>query len=563
MASPSSHVSKASKKSSRALNGEKPQATLCKVKKESPSLKKESNNDKIVIIDFGSQYTQVIARRVRECHVFSEILPHTTRASALAGDPNIRGIILSGGPASVYAASAPKIDKKIYELNLPILGICYGMQLLARDLHGVVARSNCREYGSGQLIVETTTPLFKKISKKLTVWNSHGDRIEKLPKGFSALGRTENSPHAVIGDLRRHIYGLQFHPEVAHTEQGKEILKNFLHEICGCTPSWTTGSFIERSCEAIRAQVGKGRVILGLSGGVDSSVAAALLHKAIGDQLTCIFVDNGLLRSGECKAVRTLFERNFKIRLHVVHAEKRFLSKLQGVSSPERKRKIVGKEFIRVFEETAKKLQQSFKKTAYPFQFLAQGTLYPDVIESVPIGNNPAALIKSHHNVGGLPKKMKFELVEPLRQLFKDEVREVGRELGLPREVVDRQPFPGPGLSIRVIGALSTARLKTLRAADLIVIEEMKLSGWYYKIWQSFAVLLPVRSVGVMGDERTYDETIAIRMVESQDGMTANWARPPYELLARISSRIINEVEGVNRCVYDISSKPPATIEWE
>lgn len=569
MASPSSKISKKKTLSKPSCASQKAppkpasKAVSPKEKKSAPLLEKAPKKDKIVIIDFGSQYTQVIARRIRECQVFSEILPHTTRAAALAADPNIRGIILSGGPASVYAPLAPGVDKAIYKLKLPILGICYGMQLLARDLQGKVARSHHREYGSGQLSVETTNPLFKKINKKLTVWNSHGDKIEKLPKGFSVLGWTENSPHAVIGDLKRHIYGLQFHPEVAHTEQGKEILKNFLHEICCCTPSWTMGSFIENSCEAIRAQVGSGRVLLGLSGGVDSSVAAALLHKAIGDQLTCIFVDNGLLRAGECKAVRDLFERNFKIRLHVVRAEKRFLSKLQGVSDPEAKRKIVGKEFIRVFEEAAKKIQQSFKKTAYPFKYLAQGTLYPDVIESVPIGNNPAALIKSHHNVGGLPKKMKFELVEPLRQLFKDEVREVGRELGLPREVVDRQPFPGPGLSVRMIGPISRPRLKTLRAADLIVIEEMKLSGWYYKIWQSFAVLLPVRSVGVMGDERTYDETIAIRMVESQDGMTANWARPPYELLARISSRIINEVEGVNRCVYDISSKPPATIEWE
>lgn len=528
-------------------------------KEESLPLK----NDKIVIIDFGSQYTQVIARRVRECHVFSEILPHSIKASSLAKDPTIRGIILSGGPASVYAEKAPTLDQAIYKLGLPILGICYGMQLIARDLGGVVARSNCREYGSGELTIETALPLFKKLKKKLDVWNSHGDRIEKLPKGFSALGYTENSPHAVIGDLQRNIYGLQFHPEVAHTEGGKEILQNFLYTVCGCSPTWTMDSFIERSCEKIRSQVGKGRVILGLSGGVDSSVAAALLHRAIGDQLTCIFIDNGLLRADECKAVKDLFERNFKIRLKVVRSEKRFLMSLRGVTDPERKRKIIGKEFIRSFEETAKKMQRSFKKTAYPFKFLAQGTLYPDVIESVPIGNNPASLIKSHHNVGGLPKKMKFELVEPLRQLFKDEVRQLGRELGLPREVVDRQPFPGPGLAVRIIGAVTAERLKILRAADLIVIEEMKTSGWYYKIWQSFAVLLPIQSVGVMGDERTYDETIAIRMVESQDGMTANWVRLPYEILARISSRIINEVKGINRCVYDISNKPPATIEWE
>ncbi len=521
------------------------------------------NNEKIIIIDFGSQYTQVIARRVRECHVFSEILPYSTKASLLAKDPTIRGIILSGGPASVYAKKAPTLDAAIYELGIPILGICYGMQLIARDLGGTVARSESREYGSGQLSLKGATPLFKKIKKKFIVWNSHSDRIEKLPHGFSVFGHTENSPHAVIGDLKRNIYGLQFHPEVAHSDQGKEILQNFLHTICRCQSTWTMDSFIERSCEKIRAQVGTGRVILGLSGGVDSSVTAALLHRAIGDQLTCIFVDNGLLREGERTGVRDLFARHFKIRLKVVKAKKEFLTKLEGVSDPEKKRKIIGKEFIHTFEEAAKTLQLSSKRTPHPFKFLAQGTLYPDVIESVPIGNNPASLIKSHHNVGGLPKKMNFELVEPLRQLFKDEVRELGRELGLPREVVDRQPFPGPGLAVRIIGPVTSQRLKILRAADNIVIEEMKTSGWYYKIWQSFAVLLPIRSVGVMGDERTYDETIAIRMVESQDGMTANWVHIPYEILAKISNRIINEVDGINRCVYDISSKPPATIEWE
>lgn len=367
----------------------------------------------------------------------------------------------------------------------------------------------------------------------------------------------------MIADERRNIYGIQFHPEVAHTPRGKEILDNFLFEICHAPATWTMGSFIELACEKIRAQVGEGRVILGLSGGVDSSVAAALIHKAIGDQLTCIFVDNGLLRGGEVKTVRDLFERNFKIKLKVINAEKQFLSKLRGVTDPERKRKIIGKEFIRVFEKSALELQRSSKKTAHPFKFLAQGTLYPDVIESVPIGDNPAALIKSHHNVGGLPKNMKFELVEPLRQLFKDEVREVGRELGLPREVVDRQPFPGPGLAVRILGVITPDRLKILRAADAIVIEEMKNSDWYYKVWQSFAVLLPVQSVGVMGDERTYDYTIALRIVESHDGMTANWVDMPAEILGKISSRIINEVKGVNRCVYDISNKPPATIEWE
>ena len=518
---------------------------------------------KIVILDFGSQYTQVIARRIRESQIFSEVLPHTIKASQIANDPAICGIILSGGPASVYGAKAPALDKKIYQLGIPILGICYGMQLLAHDLGGKVACSTHREYGQGQLTVKKSGLLFKKLSRKLDVWNSHGDHIEKLPKGFVALGTTENAPHAVIGDEKRHIYGLQFHPEVAHTPQGKEILNNFLFEICHCPATWTMGSFIEDACQKIRAQIGNGRVILGLSGGVDSSVAAALIHKAIGDQLTCIFVDNGLLRAGERKAVEDLFERNFKMKLKVASAEKQFLSKLRGVSDPERKRKIIGKEFIQVFEKCALDLQRSSKKTVAPFKFLAQGTLYPDVIESVPIGDNPAALIKSHHNVGGLPKNMKMELVEPLRQLFKDEVREVGRELGLPREVVDRQPFPGPGLAVRVIGTITPSRLKILRAADAIVIEEMRASDWYYKVWQSFAVLLPVQSVGVMGDERTYDYTIALRVVESQDGMTANWVDLPSALLGKISSRIINEVKGVNRCVYDISNKPPATIEWE
>ena len=401
------------------------------------------------------------------------------------------------------------------------------------------------------------------MSRKLQVWNSHSDHIEKLPKGFTILGTTENAPHAVIADEERKIYGMQFHPEVAHTPQGKEILNNFLFEVCRCSATWTMGCFIDAACQRIREQVGEGRVILGLSGGVDSSVAAALIHKAIGDQLTCIFVDNGLLRGGERKGVQDLFERNFKMKLKVVPAEKQFLSKLRGVSDPERKRKIIGKEFIHVFEKAALDLQRASKKAGHPFKFLAQGTLYPDVIESVPIGNNPAALIKSHHNVGGLPKNMKFELVEPLRQLFKDEVREVGRELGLPREVVDRQPFPGPGLAVRIIGTITPSRLSILRAADAIVLEEMRASDWYYKVWQSFAVLLPVQSVGVMGDERTYDYTIALRIVESQDGMTASWVEVPAEVLRKISSRIINEVKGVNRCVYDISNKPPATIEWE
>jgi len=518
-----------------------------------------SPEDKIVILDFGSQYTQVIARRVRECRVYSEILPYNTKASAIRRAAP-RGIILSGGPASVYAPKAPKVDKAIYDLGVPILGICYGMQLVSLDLGGNVQRSDRREYGPGKLTVDRKCELFHKLPAKLDVWNSHGDKVTKLARGFRVLGTTENSPHAVIGDTKRGIYGLQFHPEVAHTPRGKEILENFVHRICGCKSQWTMGSFIERICEQIREQVGDGQVILGLSGGVDSSVAAALIHKAIGDQLTCIFVNNGLLRANETAAVEKLFKDHFHIRMQTVDAEKRFLTKLKGVTDPERKRKIIGNEFIKVFEAAARDLKKS---SPGRYRFLAQGTLYPDVIESVSISGNPAALIKSHHNVGGLPERMKFELVEPLRQLFKDEVREVGAELGLPKEVVQRQPFPGPGLAVRVLGDITEEKLRMVREADAIVIEEMKASDWYYKVWQSFAVLLPVKSVGVMGDERTYENTVALRIVESRDGMTADWVRVPYDILARISTRIINEVNGVNRVCYDISSKPPATIEWE
>ena len=515
--------------------------------------------EKILILDFGSQYTQVIARRVRECRVYSEILPFRTKASEIAKlKPS--GIILSGGPASVYAAKAPQVDKKIYDLGIPVLGICYGMQLIAHGLGGKVERSSAREYGPGKLKGDPKCALFDKLPATLEVWNSHGDKITKLPTGFRPLGKTENSPHAVIGDTKRHIYGLQFHPEVVHTPRGKEILTNFVHRICGCKSNWTMESFIDRTCREIREQVGDGRVILGLSGGVDSSVAAVLLHKAIGDRLTCIFVDNGLLRANEAAAVEKLFFREFRIRMKTVNASEQFLKKLKGVTDPERKRKIIGNEFIKVFEKAARDLKKS---DPGHYRFLAQGTLYPDVIESVSISGNPAALIKSHHNVGGLPERMKFELVEPLRQLFKDEVRQVGEELGLSKEIVHRQPFPGPGLAVRVIGEITAERLRIVREADAIVLEEMKASGWYYKVWQSFAVLLPVRSVGVMGDERTYDYTIALRMVNSHDGMTADWVRLPHELLAKISTRIINEVKGANRVCYDISSKPPATIEWE
>lgn len=519
----------------------------------------QTAGDKILILDFGSQYTQVIARRVRECQVYSEILPYHTKASALAKlKPS--GIILSGGPASVYASKAPQVDRKIYDLGVPVLGICYGMQLIAHGLGGKVERSTEREYGPGKLKGDPKCALFHKLPATLDVWNSHGDKITKLPEGFRPLGKTENSPHAVIGDLKRNIYGLQFHPEVVHTPRGGEILANFVHRICGCKSNWTMESFIDRTCREIREQVGDAHVILGLSGGVDSSVAAALLHKAIGERLTCIFVDNGLLRANERTAVEKLFAGEFRIRMRTVDASKQFLTKLKGVTDPEKKRKIIGNEFIKVFEAAAKDLK---KENPGHYRFLAQGTLYPDVIESISISGNPAALIKSHHNVGGLPERMKFELVEPLRQLFKDEVRRVGEELGLAKEIVHRQPFPGPGLAVRIIGDITSERLRIIREADAIVIEEMRASEWYYKVWQSFAVLLPVRSVGVMGDERTYDYTIALRIVSSHDGMTADWVRMPHEILARISSRVINEVKGVNRVCYDISSKPPATIEWE
>jgi GMP synthase (glutamine-hydrolysing) len=514
---------------------------------------------RIVILDFGSQYTQVIARRIRECQVFSQILPHHTPAKKIAAlKPN--GIILSGSPASVYGKKSPQPDRAVFDLGLPILGICYGVQLMAHHLGGKVEHSAHREYGSGLLHLRGDCPLFHGLPDVLDIWNSHGDRITKLPRGFHAIGKTDNSPYAVIEQPKKRFYGLQFHPEVVHTPRGKEILANFVFQICGAKMDWTMGSFIDQTCAEIRQQVGRDHVILGLSGGVDSSVAAALLHKAIGDQLTCVFVNNGLLRSNEAETVQRVFGDNFHVKLKYVDASSRFLKKLKGVTEPERKRKIIGNEFIRVFDDAVVSLSRG--KTS-KFKFLAQGTLYPDVIESVAIAGNPAALIKSHHNVGGLPKNMKLKLVEPLRQLFKDEVREVGAQLGLPKEIVQRQPFPGPGLAVRILGAITPEQTRILREADAIVVAEMKASDWYYRVWQSFAVLLPVKSVGVMGDERTYAQTIAVRIVESQDGMTADWVRLPYEILAKISTRIINEVKGVNRVCYDISSKPPATIEWE
>jgi GMP synthase (glutamine-hydrolysing) len=523
-------------------------------------------HSRILILDFGSQYTQVIARRIRECQVYSEIVRFNIPAEEVAAlQP--KGIVLSGGPASVYDERAPQLDPKIFELGIPVLGICYGMQLMAYHLGGEVEFSERREYGAGMLHISNGSKLFDGIGEQIDIWCSHADKVTKVPAGFRTAASTENAPFAAMEDPARKLYALQFHPEVAHTPRGKEILQNFVFHICGCAMDWTMGSFIEEACQRVRRQVGDQKVVLGLSGGVDSSVTAALLHKAIGDQLTCIFVNNGLLRSREEEMVQRVFEENFHIRLKYVDAADRFLKLLKGVTDPEEKRKIIGREFIKVFQHATEELLAEDDANGSGghggYHFLAQGTLYPDVIESVAIGGNPAHVIKSHHNVGGLPEKMHFELVEPVRQLFKDEVRQAGLQLGLPKEVVYRQPFPGPGLAVRILGEVTPERLRILRDADTIVVSEMKASDWYYRVWQSFAVLLPVRSVGVMGDQRTYENTIAIRVVESQDGMTADWVRLPYELLARISTRVINEVKGVNRVCYDISSKPPSTIEWE
>jgi GMP synthase (glutamine-hydrolysing) len=511
--------------------------------------------EQILILDFGSQYTQVIARRIRECNVYSTILRYDTPAEEIAKLAP-KGIILSGGPSSVYASDAPLPDKALFKLGVPVLGICYGVQLFAHFLGGKVEKGQKREYGKGTLAVnDIACALFAGLPAQIQVWNSHGDKLTRLPKDFVVVATSDNSDYAAIEQPRKKFFGLQFHPEVVHTPRGKEILTNFVHGVCGCGREWTMRNYIDQAVEQIRAQVGGERVILGLSGGVDSSVAAALLHKAIGDQLTCIFVNNGLLRAREADVVQEVFGRNFHIKLQYEDASALFLKRLKGITDPERKRKVIGKAFIEIFQAATKRAGKA--------KFLAQGTLYPDVIESVPIGGNPAALIKSHHNVGGLPKNMKFTLVEPLRCLFKDEVRLLGTELGLPKEIVHRQPFPGPGLAVRVLGEVTPARCQILRNADAIVVEEMKACGLYYQTWQTFAVLLPVRSVGVMGDERTYDYTIAIRAVESQDGMTADWVKLPYDLLEKLASRIINEVKGVNRCVFDITSKPPGTIEWE
>lgn len=516
-----------------------------------------TNIDKILVLDFGSQYTQLIARRIREDNVYSEILPFNASIEKIR-TLNPKGIILSGGPSSVYDKNAPVPNMEIFNLGMPILGICYGMQLMAHYFGGKVAKALKREYGKAELVVDDDSDLLAHIvngkSRTTTVWMSHGDRIERLPKFFSSIGHTENSPIAAMAYKEKRFYAIQFHPEVVHTDKGKTIIRNFVYDICGCKPTWTMRSFIETARSEIRETVGSKRIICGISGGVDSAVTAVLVHEAVGDALTCIFVDNGLLRAGEVKKVENTLRKSFHMRIRVVDASERFLKRLKGVRNPERKRKIIGNEFIKVFEAEAMKLKN--------VGFLAQGTLYPDVIESTSF-KGPSAVIKSHHNVGGLLKKMRLRLVEPLRELFKDEVRLLGKELGMPDEIINRHPFPGPGLAIRCIGDVTKERIDVIRKADVIVLEEIKKAGLYNELWQAFAVLLPTKSVGVMGDKRTYENVIAVRAVTSLDGMTADWAKIPYEIMERISNRIINEVKGVNRVVYDITSKPPGTIEWE
>ncbi len=514
----------------------------------------EKTGQPIVVLDFGAQYSKLIARRVREARVYSLIVPFDTPTAELR---SLRpaGIIFSGGPASVHQPGAPKPDPAVFSLGLPILGICYGVQLFADMLGGKVERATEREYGIAHLEHNDGTGLLQGVDARTQVWMSHGDRVTQLPPGFQVIGRTENSPYAAIADPERRFYGVQFHPEVVHTPQGRQILSNFVHTICGCPPSWDMGSFADAAVREIREKVGDKRVLCALSGGVDSSVTAVLIHRAIGDKLTCVFVNNGLLRKGEPEMVLRVFRGNFHINLDYADAEDRFLTALHRVSDPERKRKIIGNVFIEVFEEEARRLGH--------MDFLAQGTLYPDVIESVSATGGPSVTIKSHHNVGGLPEKMHLELLEPLRELFKDEVRALGRELGLPEEIVGRHPFPGPGLGVRCVGEVTRERLDTLREADAIFIEEIRNAGLYDNIWQALVCLLPVRSVGVQGDERTYEEVCSLRAVTSEDAMTADWFRFPPEVLQRTANRICNEVKHINRVLYDITSKPPGTIEWE
>jgi GMP synthase (glutamine-hydrolysing) len=512
------------------------------------------STDTILVLDFGSQYTQLIARRVREHHVFSAVHPFNSSIENILR-LNPKGIILSGSPCNVYQKRAPLPDRRIFSLGIPILGICYGLQVTSCLFGGKVKKVREREYGRARLQIDRREDLFSGLPAQIDSWMSHGDQVLKLPKGFERIAHTRNSPIAAFRNRERKIYGVQFHPEVTHTPLGAKIIRNFLYRICGLKASWTPKSFILETVRLIRERVNGERVVLGLSGGVDSSVAAMLVHRAVGKRLTCIFVDNGLLRLKERERVRETFKNHFQMDVRIVDASREFLKALKGIEDPEKKRKIIGRIFIEVFEREAKKLGR--------VQYLAQGTLYPDVIESVSFHGGPTSTIKSHHNVGGLPKRMKFKLIEPLRELFKDEVREVGRALGLPQDLIQRQPFPGPGLAVRMIGPVTKERCDLLREADWIVIDEIKKAGFYTRLWQTFAVLLPIKSVGVMGDERTYENVVAIRAVTSTDGMTADWARLPDELLARISNRIINEVRGINRVCYDISSKPPATIEWE
>jgi GMP synthase (glutamine-hydrolysing) len=521
---------------------------------------KELERQMIAILDFGSQYSELIARRIRETQVYSEVLSYRTTPEQLR-QLNPMGIILSGGPSSVYDAGAPTCDPGIWELGIPVLGVCYGMQLMVQQLGGSVERAERAEYGKAKVSIDDPTDLLTNVEEGTVMWMSHGDSVKDMPKGFELLAHTENTPCAAIADHQRQFYGVQFHPEVVHSIGGQALIRNFVYHICHCHPTWTTEAFVDESIREIRARVGDSRVLLALSGGVDSSTLAFLLYRAIGDQLTCMFIDQGFMRKGEPERLMTVFNEQFHIPVVHVKAKERFLAAVKGISDPEEKRKKIGHEFIRVFESESKRLG--------PFDFLAQGTLYPDVIESADTNVDPktgervAVKIKSHHNVGGLPKDLQFKLVEPLRKLFKDEVRKVGRSIDLPEEIVNRQPFPGPGLAIRILGEVDDEKLDILRDADLIVRQEINRSGLYNEVWQAFAVLLPVKSVGVMGDQRTYAYPIVLRIVTSEDGMTADWARIPYDILETIATRIVNEVKGVNRVVYDITSKPPGTIEWE
>jgi GMP synthase (glutamine-hydrolysing) len=508
----------------------------------------------ILIIDFGSQFNQLIARRVRECHIYCQIEPPTIEVSSIRA-LNPEGIILSGGPASIYEKNSPKIDSAVFDLGIPVLGICYGMQFMMAALGGNVKHAEKREYGFALLKIKDHETLFNGLDKTTTCWMSHGDSILKTPKGFKITASTKNSRIAAADNHRKRLYGLQFHPEVVHTPKGKKMLRNFLFDVCNCRRSWTMKSFAKEAIENVRDTVGDKKVILGLSGGVDSSVTAVMIHKSIGRKLTCIFVDNGVLRKNEAEKLKITLKKHLNINIRFVNAASKFLKALTDVTDPERKRKIIGRMFMQVFEAEAKKIKGA--------EFLAQGTLYPDVIESVSAFGGPTSVIKSHHNVGGLPRKMKLKLIEPLRYLFKDEVRQLGKTLGLPDELIWRQPFPGPGLAIRIIGEITRQRLTILRNVDDLLLDEIKKAGYYKKLWQSFAVLLPIKSVGVMGDRRTYENIVAIRAVNSKDAMTADWAKLPHKFLGMVSNRIINEVGGVNRVVYDISSKPPSTIEWE